>query len=98
MIATRRWRPTYPSVDKLLRSVATTDDPLFIRCVFFYSRLNYSLGLMFPYRRVNYLSHVEALANKLSGWKEERLPPPRVNQSTVGLLSFPGTITDVRLQ
>jgi proteasome activator subunit 4 len=63
MIATRRWRPTYPSVDNFLRSVATTDDPLFIR-------------------RVHYLSHVEALANKLSDWKEERLPPPRVNQST----------------
>lgn len=84
MIATKQWRPTYPSVDSFLRSVATTDDPLFIRRVFFYSRSNYSLGLTFSHRRVPYLSHIAALANKLSDWKEERLPPPRVNQSTVG--------------
>ncbi|KAI0296143.1 hypothetical protein BC826DRAFT_1005479 [Russula brevipes] len=63
MIATRRWRPSYPSVDAFLRSAATTDDPLFIR-------------------RVPYMSHVSELANKLSDWKEQRLPPPRVNQST----------------
>jgi hypothetical protein len=98
MIVTKRWRPTYPSVDNFLRSVATTDDPLFIRRVFFYSRHNYNLGLMFSHRRVHYLSHAEALANKLSDWKEERLPPPRVNQSTVSLSSFPGTTAEVRSQ
>ena len=43
MITTRRWRPNYPSVDNFLRSVATTDDPLFIRRVF-YSRFNCNLG------------------------------------------------------
>ena len=53
---------------------------------------------MFSHRHVNYISHAEALANKLSGWKEERLPPPRVNQSTVGLSSFPVTVTKVRTQ
>jgi len=94
MIITRRWRPTYPSVDNFLRSVVTTDDPLFIRRVLFLFRPNYSLGLMFSHRHVHYLSHAAALANKLSDWKEERLPPPRVNQSTVGHSSFPGTTTE----
>ncbi|KAH9964279.1 hypothetical protein BC827DRAFT_1190239 [Russula dissimulans] len=61
-IATRRWKPTYSSVDEFLRSATSSDDPLFIR-------------------RVPYLSHISKLANKLSGWKEKRLPPPRVNQS-----------------
>ena len=40
---------------------------------------------MFSHRHVPYLSHVAALATKLSDWKGQRLPPPRVNQSTVGL-------------
>lgn len=53
---------------------------------------------MFSHRRVPYLSHAVALANKLSEWKEERLPPPRVNQSTVGLSCFPRTTTEVRTQ
>jgi len=62
MIATRRWRPSYSSVDTFLRAAGTTDDPLFIR-------------------RVSYLSDISALASKLSSWKDQRLPPPRVNQS-----------------
>ncbi|KAI9462941.1 hypothetical protein F5148DRAFT_1212253 [Russula earlei] len=33
MIATRRWRPSYPSVDSFLRCVASSDDPLSIRRV-----------------------------------------------------------------
>ena len=53
---------------------------------------------MFSHRRVPYLSHAVALANKLSDCKEERLPPPRVNQSTVGLSSFPGTTTKIGTQ
>ncbi|KAI0275116.1 hypothetical protein BC834DRAFT_851157 [Gloeopeniophorella convolvens] len=32
-------------------------------------------------RSVPYISQVSALASKLSDWKEQRLPPPRVNQS-----------------
>jgi proteasome activator subunit 4 len=63
MIATRRWRPSYPSVATFLHSTATTDDPLSIR-------------------NVAYLERISALASKLPDWKEQRLPPPRVSQST----------------
>lgn len=45
-----------------------------------------SLGLTPSFRHVAYLDHISALASKLPDWKEQRLPPPRVSQSTVGLL------------
>ncbi|KAH9081608.1 hypothetical protein EDB83DRAFT_2512470 [Lactarius deliciosus] len=64
MIATRRWRPSYPSVATFLHSTATTDDPLSIR------------------------HHISALASKLPDWKEQRLPPPRVSQSTYDKVSL----------
>jgi proteasome activator subunit 4 len=69
MIATRRWRPSYPSVATFLHSTTTTDDPLSIR-------------------HVAYLEHISALASKLSDWKEQRLPPPRVSQSTYDKVSL----------
>jgi proteasome activator subunit 4 len=85
MIATRRWRPSYPSVATFLHSTATTDDPLSIRHVFPY--LIAGSGLTPSFRNVAYLERISALASKLPDWKEQRLPPPRVSQSTVGLLN-----------
>jgi hypothetical protein len=97
MIATRRWRPSYPSVDTFLRAAATTDDPLFIRYISSHSHADRNLGLTFSHSRVPYLSDILALASKLSDWKEQRLSPPRVNQSAVGLSSSSGTDTQVTL-
>ncbi|KAF8274047.1 hypothetical protein EI94DRAFT_1714621 [Lactarius quietus] len=39
-------------------------------------------------RHVAYVEHISALANKLSDWKEQRLPPPRVSQSTYDKVSL----------
>jgi hypothetical protein len=58
--------------------------------------LTTNLGLTPPYRRVPYLSQVSVLATKLSEWKEQRLPPPRVSQSAVGLLSSSGAGTEAK--
>ena len=62
---------------------------------------HFPYGMSFPdqlhfklipsFRHVAYLEHISTLASKLSDWKEQRLPPPRVSQSTVGLL-FPSEI------
>jgi len=94
MIATRRWRPSYPSAATFLHSTATTDDPLFIRYVFPYPIAG--MGLTSSFRHVAYLEHISALASKLPDWKEQRLPPPRVSQSTVRLLCPPETDTEVK--
>ena len=97
MIVTSRWRPSYPLVDTFLRAAATTDDPLFIRYISPHSHAARNLGLTFSRSRVPYLSDISALASKLSDWKEQRLSPPRVNQSAVGLPSSSGTDTQVAI-
>jgi hypothetical protein len=59
--------------------------------------LTANLGLTSSYRCVPYLSQVSVLATKLSEWKEQRLPPPRVSQSAVGLSSSSGAGTEAKV-
>jgi hypothetical protein len=53
-------------------------------------------GLIPSFRHVAYLEHISALAGKLHDWKEQRLPPPRVSQSTVGLVFLPEIDTETK--
>lgn len=51
-------------------------------------------GLIPSFRHVAYLDHISALAGKLPDWKDQRLPPPRVSQSTVRLVFLPEIDTE----
>ena len=80
-ITNNRWQPWYPSTQAFLLACNEEQDPLHIRYVEKYSSLTSFVN--FQFRDAVYMKYVSQILEKLPKWREERLAPPRVNQSEV---------------
>lgn len=86
MITNNRWQPWYPSTQAFLLACKEGQDPLHIRYIEKYSS---SISFVnFQLREAVYMKYVSQILEKLPKWREERLPPPRVNQSEVLICSL----------
>ena len=82
VITNNRWQPWYPSAQAFLLACNEEQDPLHIRYVQDIHRSPLLTLLTFN-RETVYMKYVSQILENLPTWREERLPPPRVNQSEV---------------
>lgn len=87
VVTTELWAPYYPSVQAFLRACSETNDPLHAKLVPVLALVQF-WSLIDVVRDAKYMGRLAETMQRFPEWREQRLPPPRTNQSEVCLSPF----------